>query len=105
MIQVVGQGEGRGPDRVARVVRGLEAEVIHVERDLRLPTTAQVRDPEGLHGVFDRPVQPAEAAVAPKRRGSDYPKELFPHLPPTSSPPESVHTPSRDQNPTLPPAA
>src|SRR2546422_8142060 len=67
LIQVVGHGEWRGADGVARVVRGLEAEVIQVERDLRLPAAPQVGDPEGLEGVLDGPVQAAEVAVAPNR--------------------------------------
>src|SRR5437016_1612402 len=97
LIQVVGQGEGRASDGVARVIRGLEAEVIQVERDLRLPAAPQVRDPERLYGVFDCPVQPAEVAVAPDRGESENHRELLDQRSRTAVPAEPVEGAARDE--------
>src|SRR6266550_1652970 len=97
VIQVVGHGEWRGADSVARVVRGLEAEVIQVERDLRLPTPPQVRDPESLEGVLDGPVQAAEVAVAPNRCESDDHTELLDQRARTAVPAEPVEGAARDK--------
>src|SRR2546430_12795363 len=97
VIQVVGQGEGSASDGVARVIRGLEAEAIQVERDLRLPATPQVGDPEGLERVLDGPVQAAEVAVAPNRCESDDHTELLDQRGRTAVPAESVEGAARDK--------
>src|SRR2546422_8596677 len=54
LIQVVGHGEWRGADGVARVVRGLEAEVIQVERDLRDRKSTRLNSSHGYisYAVF-----------------------------------------------------
>src|SRR5438046_4899226 len=97
LIQVVGQGEWRGDGGVARVVRGLEAGVIQVERDLRLPATPQVGDPEGLEGVLDGPVQAADVAVEPNRSESDDHGELLDQRTRTTVPAEPVEGAARDE--------
>src|SRR5207247_17811 len=76
---------------------GLEAEVIQVERDLRLPAAPQVRDPERLYGVFDCPVQPAEVAVAPDRGESENHRELLDQRSRTAVPAEPVEGAARDE--------
>src|SRR2546430_2494624 len=87
---VVGHGEGRGADRVARVVCGIEAEVVEAECYLGLPPAAQGRDPEVLEGVFDGPVQRAEVTVAPDRREPDDRRQLLDQRPRATVPAEPV---------------
>src|SRR5205807_7372314 len=97
VVQVVRHGEGRRADRVARIVRGLEAEMIEAERDLRLPPAAQVRDPKVLEGVFDGSVQSAEVMVPPDRCEMDDRRQLLEQRTGAAVPAEAVEGATRDE--------